>query len=846
MRTTSLFWALVLLTSACSGGKSASEATARASATPSAHVVPLEELPPVDANAVLDHTKTLSSDEFEGRGPGTRGEERTVAYLTDHFQKLGLTPGNPDGTFIQNVPLVGITAKPAVLTVTTDRGEHPFRWKDDVMAWTKHVAPSAAIRNSDLVFVGYGVVAPEFNWDDYKGIDVRGKTIVMLINDPPVPDPVKTNELDPKVFGGQAMTYYGRWTYKFETAASKGAAGAIIIHETDRAGYPFEVVQSSWSGEQFDLVPPDKNMGRAEIEAWMSIDAAKDLLKAAGFELEALKKQAATRDFKPVPLNAKASMTISNILRNIASRNVIAKLDGADHTLKDEYVVYTAHWDHLGIGPAVNGDTIYNGAKDNALGTAALLEIARAFKKLSPPPKRTIVFLAVTGEEQGLLGSAYYAAVPLYPLSKTLANINMDGLNVNGRTKDVTLVGFGASDLDDYVRAAATEQGRTVHADAEPEKGFYYRSDHFSFAKEGVPALDPDEGVDFVGKPPDYGRRVRDEYTAHDYHKPSDVVKPDWDMSGVQEDLQLYFAVGARVADAASYPEWKPGNEFKAKRDMTLAYQREVEKWRSQHERDYTEEYVPLSGLVFLKNGVNTAGSAQTADVVLPARTPASIGRFVYQNKRVSFEPDAGAPVTIKGKPVTSATAIRSDGGEEADELAIGDITFWVHESGDRRTIRIRDPQSELARSFAGFRWFPVNDQYRVTAKFIRDPLPHEVKVASLTGDDQIYTTEGMVEFALGGQTIRMRPMSTRPGRFFFIFTDATSGKETYEAARFLYSDLKGDSTVLDFNEAYNPPCAFNPFTTCPLPPPENRLKIAIPAGERAYAKHVPLPRPSR
>jgi Zn-dependent M28 family amino/carboxypeptidase len=511
----------------------------------------------------------LSSDQYGGRGPGTKGEDLTVAYLIDQFKKIGAKPGNADGTFIQRVPLVGITPAPAPLVFRKGAVEQRLAWKDDVVAWTKHVAASAAIDNSEVVFVGYGVVAPEFGWDDYKGIDVKGKTLVMLVNDPPVTESGNASELDPKMFGGKAMTYYGRWTYKYEIGAEKGAAGVILIHETGPAGYPFEVVQSKVS-EQFDLVTPDKNMGRVAIEAWITLDQAKKLLALGGQDFDALKQQAATREFKPMALGVTASMSIKNTLRTVNSQNVIARVDGRDTARRDEYVVYTAHWDHLGVGPAVDGDTIYNGAKDNAVGTAGLLELARAYTKLPQPPKRSIVFLAVTAEEQGLLGSQYYSVTPVYPLAKTAANINIDGLNVNGRTKDLTLVGYGASDLDDYARDAAGEQGRVIRPDAEPEKGFYYRSDHFNFAKQGVPALDPDEGVEFIGKPPDYGQKVRDHYTTYDYHKPSDIVRPDWDLTGAREDLQVLFAVGYRVAEAAAFPEWKAGNEFKAKRDAQL------------------------------------------------------------------------------------------------------------------------------------------------------------------------------------------------------------------------------------------------------------------------------------
>jgi Zn-dependent M28 family amino/carboxypeptidase len=565
LRLVSIAVSLVLIGAGCSGSKP----QPAAGRTASLDRTPAGQLPAVDVDAVLAHTRVLSSDEFEGRAPGTKGEELTVRYLIDQFKKIGLKPGNTDGTYIQKVPLVGITPDPSQLVFRKGSQQQTLRWKDDVVAWTKHVSESASLKDSELVFVGYGVVAPEYNWDDYKGLDVKGKTLVMLVNDPPVPDPSNPSELDPRTFGGKAMTYYGRWTYKYEMGAQKGAAGVLLIHETGPAGYPFEVVQSKVT-EQFDLVTPDKNMGRASIEGWITLDQGKKLLKMGGQDFNALKKRAATREFTPVPLGVSASMTLHNTLRTIDSENVVAKLEGSEPSLKNEYVVYTAHWDHFGIGPPVNGDRIYHGAKDNASGTASILEIARAFTKLATPPRRSILFVSVTAEEQGLLGSQYYCATPIYPLEKTLANINIDGINVHGRTKDITLVGYGASDLDDYTRDAAGEQGRIIRPDPEPEKGFYYRSDHFNFAKQGVPALDPDEGVDYVGKPPEYGRKVRDDYTANDYHKPSDKVKPDWDLSGAAEDLKVFFAVGYRIAQADKYPEWKPGNEFRAKRESMI------------------------------------------------------------------------------------------------------------------------------------------------------------------------------------------------------------------------------------------------------------------------------------
>jgi Zn-dependent M28 family amino/carboxypeptidase len=557
--------ALIVCVSAACGGSDTPQPAPGGASQPSA-----VSMPKIEAQPILERIKVLSSDEFEGRAPGTKGEDKTVGYLTDEFKKMGLKPGNPDGTYTQKVPLVGIQAKNTKpLTVTKGAQKQTFTWADDVVAWTKRVVDDSAITNADLVFVGYGVEAPEFNWNDFKDTDVKGKTIVVLVNDPAVPDPSDPSKLDPKTFGGDAMTYYGRWTYKFEEGARRGAAGILVVHETGPAGYPFSVVQGNLR-EQFDLVTPDKNMGRAAVEGWITLDTAKRIFTMAGQDFDALKKQAVTREFKPVPLGLQASLAVSNTLRTIDSQNVVAKLEGSDARLKDEYVVYTAHWDHLGVGTPVKGDNIYNGALDNASGVAALLEIAAAFTNVEPKPKRSILFLMVTAEETGLLGSKYYSVTPLYPLEKTVANVNIDGINQWGRTKDLTVVGMGASELDDYLREAAAEQGRMLRPDPEPEKGFYYRSDHFNFAKQGVPALYVDTGVDFIGKDPSYATKKRDEYTSTDYHAPSDHIKPDWDLSGAVEDAHLMLTVGYRVANADRLPEWKPGNEFKAKRDQML------------------------------------------------------------------------------------------------------------------------------------------------------------------------------------------------------------------------------------------------------------------------------------
>jgi Zn-dependent M28 family amino/carboxypeptidase len=560
--------ALAVAAAACSKTEAPAGDTGRAPAA--VEKVPVSSLPKIDGQAILQHIKVLSSDEYEGRFPGTPGEEKTVEHLVSQFKQLGLQPGNTDGTYVQKVPLVGLNPTPTQnLTIAKGRQKKTFRWSDDYVAFTKHVADTAGFSNSELVFVGYGVVAPEYDWNDFKGMDLKGKTIVVLVNDPQVPDPADASKLDDKLFNGKAMTYYGRWTYKYEEAARQGAAGVFIVHETGPAGYPYSVVQG-FLGERFDLVTPDKNMGRSNIEGWFSLDTTRAIFKMAGQDFDALKKRALSREFKPVPLGLSASLGLRNAMRTIESRNVLAKLEGSDPRLKDEYVVYSSHWDHLGVGEPKDGDKIYNGALDNASGVASVLEMARAFTQLQQKPRRSILFLLVTAEEQGLLGSQYYSVTPVYPLEKTLANINIDGVNQWGRTKDVTVIGMGASDLDDYLRDAATEQGRTLRPDPESEKGFYYRSDHFNFAKQGVPALYTDSGIEFVGKDAEYGQKKRDEYTEKDYHAPSDEIKPDWDLSGAVEDTQLVMAVGLRVANADRFPEWKPGNEFKAKRDAML------------------------------------------------------------------------------------------------------------------------------------------------------------------------------------------------------------------------------------------------------------------------------------
>ena len=525
--------------------------------------------PGFSAASILARTKVLSSDEFEGRAPGTPGEEKTVAYLVGEFQKLGLAPGNPDGTYLQNVPLVGITSTPT-LSFTLDGQTLALENINDFVGPSSRVTPQVGAKDTDVVFVGYGVVAPEYGWDDYKGLDVRGKTVVMLVNDPPVTKADGT--LDDAMFRGKAMTYYGRWTYKYEIAAAKGAVACLIVHETGPAAYPFAVVISSRSRENFEISAPDGNAGHVAMEGWLTVDAARRLFTAAGKNYDTAKAAAAKADFKPISLGAKATFSITNALRNVASRNVVGLLPGSDPKLKNEYLIYTAHWDHLGRDNRLTGDQIYNGAADNAAGCAVLLELAQAFQALPADqrPKRSVLFLSVTAEEKGLLGSRYYATNPLYPLTKTVAVINMDGANQFGPTSDMITIGYGATTIDDIGTAVAKEQGRTMGPEIHPEFGSYYRSDHFEFAKVGVPAYYAEAGQKFIGLDPEFGEKMFKDYIANRYHKVGDEVQPDWTFTGAAQDTAFLFEVGRRIADGDKWPEWRPGNEFKARRDAML------------------------------------------------------------------------------------------------------------------------------------------------------------------------------------------------------------------------------------------------------------------------------------
>lgn len=527
--------------------------------------------PPADFDGarLLSDISVLASDSFLGRAPGTVGEEKTVAYLSAEFEAAGLSPGNPDGTWTQDVDLVGITSEPTA-SITVNGSALPLSWRDDYVAVSRRIAPEVAVPSSEVVFVGYGVVAPEYGWDDYKDVDVRGKTVLMLVNDPAVPSADDPMALDSTLFRGRAMTYYGRWTYKYEIATEKGAAAVLVIHEDGPAGYPWEVVRGGWGGgERMETRPADGNANRVAVEGWITAPKARELLSAAGHDFDTLKTAAARSDFRPVTLPATASFTIAQQLRDVRSRNVVGILPGSDPEVRDEYVIYTAHWDHFGIGEAVDGDSIYNGARDNASGTAGLVELARVFAAAGAP-RRSIVFLAVTAEEQGLLGAKWYAANPLYPLEKTLANINVDVLNAWGPTVDVVVIGLGNSTLDDVLADEAEGLDRALVPDAEPEKGFFYRSDHFEFAKKGVPALYLDEGDEYLNKPDGYGQAKREEWTANIYHKPADEVDSTWDMSGAIADLRLLYNVGRRVAQEDTWPAWKDGTEFKAIREAQL------------------------------------------------------------------------------------------------------------------------------------------------------------------------------------------------------------------------------------------------------------------------------------
>jgi Zn-dependent M28 family amino/carboxypeptidase len=506
------------------------------------------------------HVEILASDAFGGRAPGSPGEELTVNYLVDWFREIGLEPANGE-SYTQDVPLasVEVVNKPDLVFRGGEGDDLVLAYGSEQVIGTRRQVESSAIEDSELVFVGYGIHAPERGWNDYEGIDVSGKTVVMLVNDPGYATQ------DPELFNGNAMTYYGRWNYKYGEAVRRGAAGAIIIHDTLPAAYGWATVENSWTGPQFDMELPDRGESLTRVEGWIQKDQAEALFRKAGLDLSDMYARAKTPGFRAVPMGLTASASIEAQIGHVVSRNVAAILRGSE--APDEIFIYMAHWDHLGTDPKLEGDQIYNGALDNASGTAALLEIAEAYASLPQAPRRSVLFLALTAEEQGLLGSLYYAAHPLFPLENTVGGLNMDGMNTVGATRDITVVGLGMSDLDDYLMRAAAEQERVMEGDREAEKGYYYRSDHFELAKEGVPMLYPGGGYDDREKGVAYGMEKANEYTRDHYHRVSDEYDLSWDVSGALEDMEVFFRTGLEVANSDDWPNWKEGTEFKQKRD---------------------------------------------------------------------------------------------------------------------------------------------------------------------------------------------------------------------------------------------------------------------------------------
>jgi Zn-dependent M28 family amino/carboxypeptidase len=510
---------------------------------------------PITAAEVDAHLRFLSSDLLEGRAPATRGGQLAAEYIASELREDGIMPG-ANGSYFQDVPIDIVGAQQQTIRVTTG-GKAPatLRYPDDVVMWAGSAADSSAMRG-EVVFVGYGVNAPENNWNDFKGMDLKGKVLLILVNDPPAP------ASEPNLFGGKAMTYYGRWTYKFEEAERQGAAGALIIHTTERAGYPWHTVVGSWAKEQ-RMLPRDASLpAPLGIRGWITDSMATALLTRAGLDLAALRTQAASRDFKPVPTGITIDASFRNSVAHMQSQNVVGLLPGRDAKLKNEYVAFSAHWDHLGIGPAVNGDSIYNGASDNASGVADLLAVARAAAD-GPPAKRSMLFVFVTAEESGLLGSEWFGQHPTVPKARIVAALNMDGGNVLGRTRDLTVLGDTKSSLGPTIAAMIRPMGMSISPDDHPERGAFYRSDHFSFAKVGIPAVSIGAGNDFVGRPAGWGAQQDDDYTEHRYHQPSDQYDPKFDLSGATQLSQIVLRLGLKLANDPAWPTWAKGAEFK-------------------------------------------------------------------------------------------------------------------------------------------------------------------------------------------------------------------------------------------------------------------------------------------
>lgn len=555
---------LALLLAACSQEQTPPPPPPAADAAPAdaAAPAPLQSTAAITVEDLGGQIQRIADDRFEGRAPGSKGEKLTVEYLISEFQRMGLKPGNGE-SWTQDVPMVEIRGE-VLEPLTLQVGETTMVLEPltQSVVGSRLTQDEIAVADSEIVFAGYGVVAPEYEWNDYAGIDATGKTVIVLVNDPGF------GIGDESLFKGKAMTYYGRWSYKFEECARQGAAACIIVHETEGASYPWEVVRNSWSGPEFDLPRSEGDDPVVNVQGWITRDKAVELFAAAGKDFEAIRPTADARGFAPFSLGGTASVKLKNSVRQATSPNVLAMLPGSQRP--DEFIVYTAHWDHLGRTFGDPKDNIYNGAIDNATGVAGLLEIAEAFAS-GEPPARSVLFLAVTLEESGLLGSRWYAQNPVYPLTKTAANINMDALPIIGPTHDVVVVGYGSSELENVLRDAAAAQNRTVVQEPTPQNGFYYRSDHFNFAKVGVPALYAKGGIDHREKGAEHGRQMAVDYTANRYHKPSDEYDPSWDLRGAVEDLQLLLEVGRRVADSDGWPQWLEGSEFKARRDADMA-----------------------------------------------------------------------------------------------------------------------------------------------------------------------------------------------------------------------------------------------------------------------------------
>jgi Zn-dependent M28 family amino/carboxypeptidase len=537
-----------------------------ASATPPpapTPVVPAFASPPLSADALIEHVRVLASDEFEGRAPGTNGERLTLEYLERTFAAAGLQPGVTlsDGTrsWRQETPLIAATlTNDPTLTIAGRDGARQYVYGEHFSAWTKRLEEQVDIENAELVFVGYGIVAPELGWNDYEGVDMRGRIAVILVNDPDF------DTGDDRGFGGRAMTYYGRWTYKFEEAGRQGAAGAIIVHQTAPASYPWAVIGSRVSGARFDVVRADRGASRAGFEGWIQEAVARETFERAGLDFDRLRAQAQTRGFRPVRMGAlRGSLSLTTSFVETRTANIVGVLPGRSRP--NETVIYSAHWDHLGRCAPVDGDDICNGALDNATGTAALVELARRFAA-DGAPERSVAFIGLTAEEQGLLGALYYMQHPVFEPRNTVAAINMDGINNLGPTHDIEVVGYGKSELDDLITEAAEAQGRRVAPDSSPEAGYFYRSDHLHFAQLGIPVLYTSNGVDMVDGGVERGTALNAAYIANNYHKPSDELTDEWDMTGGAQDLELLYAVGRRVADSSDWPEWRPDAEFRAAR----------------------------------------------------------------------------------------------------------------------------------------------------------------------------------------------------------------------------------------------------------------------------------------